>query len=253
MAGGGRLLRVHFTTWLAVLLTCACSSSARESTVRELTVVPDGLRVLALPGGNGVLEVTALTLHNTETGPALLAALKNTGEVPACHAALSVELFDGADQSLAAGITGLLTRQFYRRTDGSETIAACVAPGERTMAAITDLPDLTIEDVRSIVYRTPYFALDVEPIAGLRIEHVEQITRGNQIAFTGMLENALDVRVDKPSVTIFPITDAGRPVGVTQSMSDSHIPANGEWRFETSPIQPRAADHIAFPAGALSQ
>jgi hypothetical protein len=244
-------LRIALTAWhlLAALLSSACSSPARDS-----PVVPEGLRVMALAGGTGVLEVAALTLQKAGTTTELLAALRNTGDVPACHAAFSVELFDGANQSLAAGITGLLTRQFYRRTDGSGTIAACVAPGERTMAAITDLPaDLTIEDVRSIVYRTPYFALDVEPIAGLRVEQIEKSTRNNQIAFTGTLKNSFDVSVDKPSVTIFPLTEAGRPIAVIQSTSDIHIPPNGEWRFETSPVDPPAADELAFPAGALDQ
>jgi hypothetical protein len=244
-------LRSDVTAWqlLAALLSSACSSPAREA-----AVVPEGLRVLALPGGTGVLEVAALTLHRVGTTTELLAALRNTGDAPACHAAFSVELFDGAEQSLAAGITGLLTQQFYRRTDGSETIAACVAPGERTMAAITDLPsDLSIENVRSIVYRTPYFALDVEPIAGLRVEHLEKSTRNNEIAFTGTLKNSLEVSVDKPSVTIFPLTEAGRPIAVIQSTSDIHIPPDGEWHFETSPFASPAADQLAFPAGALSK
>lgn len=244
-------MRSDVTAWhlLVALVSGACFSPAREA-----MVVPEGVRVLALPGGTGGLEVAAVTLHKVGTTTELLAALRNTGDAPACHAAFSVELFDGADQSLAAGITGLLTRQFYQRTDGSETIAACVAPGERTMAAITDLPpELAIDDVRSIVYRTPYFALDVEPIAGLRVEHIEKNTRNNQIAFTGTLKNSLEVSVDKPSVTIFPLTEAGRPVAVIQSSSDIHIPPDGEWHFETSPIDPPAADQLAFPAGALSQ
>jgi len=252
MVRGRPHLRIDPAAWrlLAALLSSACSSP-----VREPTVVPEGLRVLALPGGNGVLEVAALTLHRAGTTTELLAALRNTGDAPACHAAFSVELFDGTDQSLAAGITGLLTQQFYRRTDGSETIAACVAPGERTMAAITDLPpELAIEDVRAIVYRTPYFALDVEPVAGLRVEHIEKSTRDNRVAYTGTLKNSLEVSVDKPSVTIFPLTEAGRPVAVIQSTSDIHIPPDGEWHFETSPVgAPSAADQLAFPAGALSQ
>jgi hypothetical protein len=228
---------------LTVSLCCACSSSPPEP-----AIVPEELRVMALPGGNGVLEVSALTLRKAETRTELLAALRNTGQQPACHAAFAVELFDAADQSLAAGITGLLSQHFYRRTDGSETIAACIAPGERTLAAITDLPsELAVQDVRSIVYRTPYFALDVEPIAGLRVEQLEA-----GLTYKGVLKNALHVGVDKPSVTIFPINRVGRPLGVVLSTSDGHLPPGGEWAFETTPLATPADDFLAFPAGALS-
>jgi hypothetical protein len=213
--------------------------------------VPESLRVLALPGGNGVLEVTALTLRKHDDHTEVIAALENVGEVPACHAAFAVELFDRADQSLAAGITGLLTQQFYRRTDDSDTIAACVAPGARTMAAITDLPALAIEDVAAIVYRCPYFALDVAAIAGLTVERVEVVARGGGFAYAGTLVNTLDVSVDRPSVTVFPVNHAGRPLGVATGMSDIRIPPSGTWQFETGTVDVPGADWAAFPAGAL--
>lgn len=216
-------------------------------------VVPEGLRVIALPGGNGVLEVSALTLRKGDTHPEVIAALRNTGDVPACHAAFAVELFDGSDQSLAAGITGLLTQQFYRRTDGSDTIAACVAPGARTMAAITDLPaEVEIEDVRSVVYRCPYFALDVEAIAGLTVERVEVVARSGGFTYEGTLVNTLAVSVDRPSVTVFPVTDAGRPLGVASGTGDIRIPPRGEWQFQTGRVDTTGSDFAAFPAGALS-
>jgi hypothetical protein len=216
--------------------------------------VPEGLRVLALPGGNGVLAVTSLTLRKGETNTELIAALRNTGAVPACHAAFSVELFDGAEHSLAAGINGLLTQQFYRRTDGSGTIAACIAPGERTMAAITDLPpELVIEEVGSVVYRSPYFALDVEPIAGLTVERVERVAHSGGIAYTGRLANSLDLSVERPSVTVFPVNRVGRPLAVTMAKSDVRISPGASWEFETSPVEAPDAEGVAFPAGALSK
>jgi hypothetical protein len=51
-------------------------------------VVPESLSVTALEGGNGVLEVNALTLRDGAGGPELYVALKNVGEVPACSAAV---------------------------------------------------------------------------------------------------------------------------------------------------------------------
>jgi hypothetical protein len=240
----------------SLVLACgACSGAAREApSSSDTKLLPETLRVLALPGGNGVLEVTALTLRNGPTQPEIIAALRNTGDVPACHAAFAVELFDAADRSLAAGITGLLTQQFYRRTDGSAAIAACVAPGERTIGAITDLPaELAIEDVATVFYRSPYYALDVAAVSGLTVERVERVARSGGTAYAGTLVNTLDVSVDRPSVTVFPVNHAGRPLGVAVGASELRIPAGGTWMFETNAVDVPDADFAAFPAGALSR
>ena len=237
----------------AILVCWACSSPVGDAqSAGAATVVPKGLKVRALPGGNGVLEVTALTLRKRDTTSELLAALKNNGNVPACHAAFAVELFDAGEQSLAAGITGLLTQQFYRRTDGSGTIAACVAPGERTLAAITDLPpELVVEDVSVVVYRCPYSALDVERIDGMVVERVEALARGGGIALAGTLVSSFKVSVNRPSVTVFVVDAVGRPLDFAIGTGDVQIPPGGKWDFETSAVEVSGAEYLAYPAGAL--
>jgi hypothetical protein len=250
----------------AVLLPAACSSSTDDddgsserpdsggaSAGDEAPIVPEGLIVTALAGGNGVLEVIALTLHAGPSGAELHAALRNDGDIPACSAAFSVELFDESGQSLAAGIGGLLTQHFHRLTDGSGAIAACVSPGDVTMAAVTDLPsDLAIDAVDTIVYRCPYFALEVVPIDGLAVEQVKSVARGAGTAYTGTLVNGFDVVVSHPSVTVFPVNRVGRPLGATIGSSADSIPPGGSWDFETKVIDARAADHVAYPAGAFA-
>src|SRR5262245_10680978 len=116
----------------AAVLPMACTNAVDGD---DALIVPEHLTVTALAGGNGVLNVTALTLSEGPSSTELFAALKNEGDVPACTAAFSVELFDDADQSLASGIGGLLSQHFFRLTDGSDAIAACVGPGDVTMAA----------------------------------------------------------------------------------------------------------------------
>lgn len=225
--------------------------AASDDTAR---VVPEGLEIEALEGGNGGLEVIALTLRRGANNSELFAALKNTGDGPACSAALSVELYDRMEQSVASGIDGLLTRYFYRRTDGSSAIAACVGPGDVTMAAITDLPaDLAIEDVQHVVYRCPHFALDVRPIDGLEVEGVKRVQRGAATAYAGKLVNRLDVTVRNASVTVFPVNRAGRPLGVTIASESGEIPPGETWAFETAAVDVAAADFVAFPAGALGE
>lgn len=233
-----------------VVQLLACSSEAEDD---DALIVPRGLSVTALPGGNGVLNVMALTLRTGPSGVELYAALKNDGDTPACSAALSVELFDDAEQSLAAGVGGLLTQHFYRLTDGSDAIAACVGPGDVTMAAVTDLPsELEVDDVARVVYWCPYFALDVVAIDGLTISEVKSATRGSETGYAGTLVNALDVAVSNPSVTVFPVNRVGRPLSVATGSGTVDIPPGGTWAFETSTVDAPGIDHVAYPAGALA-
>ncbi|WP_437723787.1 hypothetical protein [Sorangium sp. So ce861] len=242
----------------AVLLPLACSSEASDGAGvggdigDDALIVPEDLTVMALPGGNGVLNVIALTLRKGPTNTELYAALRNDGDTPACSAAVSVELYDRAQRSLAVGINGLLTQHFYRLTDGSGAIAACVGPGDVTMAAVTDLPsDLVIEDVGYAVYRCPYFALDVVPIDGLTISQVKAVARGDRTAYTGTFYNGLDVAVSEPSATVFSVNRVGRPLGVAIGSGTVQIPPGGSWTFETNTVDTPGPDHAAFPAAAL--
>ena len=266
------MLAKRFLVPAVVLLPLACSSGTNQDaagsggtnidgggapmagdTGDDALIVPEGLTVTALAGGNGVLDVIALTLRKGPSSSELYAAVRNDGDIPACAAAVSFELFDKSEQSLAAGIGGLLTRHFYRRTDGSGTIAACVGPGDVTMAAVLDLPaDIVIEDVGYVVYRCPYFALDVVPIAGLTISQVKSVTASVGTAYTGTLSNGFDVAVSNPSVTVYPVNRAGRPLGIATSSGTVELPPGGSWAFETNPVSARGIDYAAYPAGALA-
>jgi hypothetical protein len=240
-----------------LVLAAACSNGAEGELGGDAgdaaRVVPEGLEVTALPGGNGVLELFALTLRQGPSQPELLAALRNAGDSPACSAALSVELFDQAGTSLAAGVGGLLTERFHRRTDGSGEIAACVGPGDVTLTAVMDLPPaLAVEDVRAIVYRCPYFALDVVPVEGLAIRRMERVVGSAGTAYAGMLVNGFDVTVSQPSVTVFPVNRVGRPLGMATASGALELPPGGSWAFETSAVDSVGVDYVALTAGALA-
>jgi hypothetical protein len=242
---------------LALLVLGACSHAGNlgrsADAGDDVRIVPDDLTVMALPGGNGVLDLVALTLRKGPDHAELFAALKNEGDVPACDAALSVELFDEAQQSVAAGISALFTRHFYRLRDGSRTIAACAAPGDVTMAALTDLPvDIAMDDVRYVVYRCPYFALDVDPIAGLSIGPTRSVAMDAGTGYAGTLVNELDVKVSNPSVTVFPLDGVGRPLGVATASDKNVMLPGGEWAFETNPVESPATDYAAYPAGSFA-
>jgi hypothetical protein len=238
----------HAIIAVAAFGALACSSGEED----DALIVPQGLSVTALAGGNGVLDVIALTLRKGPSSTELYAAVRNQGDIPACSAALSIELFDKNEQSLAAGIGGLLTQHFYRLTDGSNTIAACVGPGDVTMTAVRDLPsDIAIEDVGHVVYRCPYFALDVALIDGLTVDRVQTLSVHAGTAYAGTLANGLDVAVSDPSVSVFPVNRVGRPLGVATSKGMLEIPPGGEWQFETNSVDAAGTDYFAYPAGAL--
>jgi hypothetical protein len=205
--------------------------------------------VAPLPGGNGVFTVTALTLRQGPKGAELYVAAKNDGDTPACSPAFSVELFDDNEQSMGAGVTGLLVQRFYRTNDESAAVAACVAPGDVTMAAITDWPaDIRIADVSRVVYRCNYWVLDVTAIDGISVSRVRHVPRGNAAAYTGTLVNGFDAPLNNPAVSIFPLSRAGRPLGIARGSSAMEVPPGGRWEFETDTVSEPGVDQAAYPA-----
>jgi hypothetical protein len=214
-------------------------------------VVPEALEIAPRPQGNGVLDVVAATLQKGPEGADLYLAVQNVGTTPACSPAFSVELFDEADQSLSAGVGGLLARRFYRVTE-SGAVAGCVGPGDVGMIAMTALPlDVPIEDVDRVMYFCNYWVLDVTEIEGVSITDVRAVTRDGGVAYTGTLVNALDVPVSSPSVAIFPVAVGGRPLGVATSRGATPVPPGGRWDFETNTVSEPGIDFAAYSAGGL--
>lgn len=225
-----------------------------EQSAADALIVPAGLDVIALEGGNGVLDVIALTLRAGASATELYVALRNDGDVPACSAGVSVQLFDESGQSLAASITGLFSNNLYRLTDGSGTIVSCIAPGEIAMGAITDLPaDLVIDGVGSIVYQTPYFALDVTPVGGhLNVSGLKAVSTTGGATYTGTLVNGLEFAVSGPAVTVFPVNCAGRPLGVATASGSGDIAPRGTWSFQTSGVDMTGVDAVAYATASPS-
>jgi len=203
----------------------------------EAWVWPASISVMGLPGGHGILEMFAVTIRKGATHTEMYAALKNVGDRPVCDAALTIELYDKDGQSVAAGIGGLLTQHLYRITggDGLGNVAACVGPGEVTMASMLDLPlSLVLEDLGFAVYRNPYFGIEVEQIGSLTVSHVVAATSAVGTSYAGRLVNELDVTVENPSVVIFPVNGVGRPLGMVTGTGAVELPPAASFSFETS-------------------
>lgn len=245
-----------------VLLPLACvgrtkgggggSGEANDGIGDDALIVPEGLTVTALQGGNGVLDMIALTLRKGSSSTELYAALRNDdANILACDPGLSVELYDKSRQPMGTWIGGLHTTHFYELKDAG-TIASCAGPGDVTMAALMDLPsDLVIDDVGYVVYRCPYFALDVVPIDGVAIGQVESVAANGGTAYAGTLVNEFDAAVSRPSVTVFPVDRVGRPLGVATASGTDDIPAGGRWHFQTSAVDASAADCASYPTAVV--
>lgn len=232
-------------------LACADDgASSSPATNDDALIAPARLNVVARAGGCGVLEVVALTLREGPSHGELFAALKNEGASPACSPSFSVELFDEAEQPLAAGLGGVLVKRFYRLTDGSDTVAGCVGPGDVAMVAVTDLPaDFALEDVGSVVYGCNFWMLDVSPIAGISIGDVRGVARDGGVAYTGVLVNGLDSALSRPSVAVFPLNSVGRPLGVAFGNGSVDVAPSGSWPFETDAVnEAGVASAAAYPA-----
>ena len=87
--------------------------------------------------------------------------------------------------------------------------------------------------------------------AALSIE-LTRISRDTGTAYAGTLVNELDVVVLNPSVTVFPMNRAGRPVGAVTGSGASAISPRSRWAFETTPIDVPAVDYAAYPAGGFA-
>lgn len=246
-------MRTKVLVAVAAVVGVACSSGGRSG--NDGLIDPPGLDVHIEEGGAGVLDLYALTLRDGPDGLELYAALKNTGDVPACDAALKVTVVDKNNQPLGNFINGLDTLHLYLYTlpDGSTTIAACASPGDVTMTNIfTMAADIKAADVGQVVYYYSYFALDAVPIDGLDVRGVTAATTTSGTAYTGTVVNNLDVPVSNPSIRVFPLNRAGRPLGVAGGGDSSQIPAGGSWSFQTDAVDDPGVDHAAFPAASFS-
>ena len=227
------------------------TGSLGGNTGGDTLFVPEGIEVIPRPGINSVFNVTALTLQAGPNGPAIYAAVRNDGDVLACNASFSVELRDQDDQILGAGVSGLVFRHFYRLTDGSGTIAGCVAPGEVTKVAILSVSlDSPIEDVHRAVYQSTYWAnLGVVATEGVSLTGVEAMTRSTGVAYTGALINGLPTPLDSPTVAVFPVNAVGRPLGVAYGGSSLLLQRCKTWDFETSAVTEPGVGYDAYPLG----
>jgi hypothetical protein len=200
----------------------------------------------------GVLTLFASTLKDGPDGLELYAGICNDGEFPLCGAAIQIEFYDHADELIGTASSAVQSGRLYRFSQ-SPTPISCVAPGQTAMAAVTTLPEgLLLDDLKTLGHRFPAFQIDDAVLLPVvTMSDVEVFDRAPGAAFRGTLTNVADTPITDPVVSVFPVNDAGRPLGVATSGATVEIPAGGTWSFETSVVLQRGVDHLAFASGTL--
>ena len=217
-----------------------------------LRFVPEGLSNTEMDEEGAGLTLVAFTLVQGATGPELYAAVRNDGETPSCDAGVMFYFIDKADQLVTTWGGSLLSDRLYRVNDGSGAIIPCIAPGEIAMTGSTDLPDeLVIEELGYLTHRFPAFAVDIVPLDAIAVSDVQTVGRAAGSAYTGTLENRLDVAVSDAKVTVFPVNRVGRPLDMATSSAAADIPPGGTWTFETTTVDDLGVDYVVVPTVSI--
>ena len=221
----------------------------------DLLFVPD------LPNTNldgdraGGLKLLAFTLVRDAKGLSLYAAVKNGGDTPVCEAGMTTYFVDKTEQVVTSAGSVLQSKEFYR-LDG-DVIVRCIAPGQIAMSAATDLPsEIVIEKLGYLQHRFPAFMIDgIVSTEGFEVSDVQTIASGDGKRYTGKVINRFDKAVTEPSVAIFPMNRAGRPLGVATSKTTTELAPGKSWSFESTDIADIGVGYVAyatarFPSGA---
>ncbi len=226
---------------------------ALDEVPAEMLFEPPRLPNLPLDSVAGVLTLFASTLQEGADGLELYAGVCNEGESLLCGAALQVEFYGPGGEPLGTASGAVQSGHLYSFAQSPAPIS-CVAPGETAMAAVTNLPEgLVLADVESLGHRFPAFQIDdAVPILGLTVNDVRALEAVDGVAFQGVVANASDAPFTEPAVSVFPVNQVGRPLGVATKTTDVEIPSGGTWTFETNTVAERGVEQFAFATGTLS-
>jgi hypothetical protein len=213
----------------------------------DLTSVPEGLSNTLLDGEVvGGLTLIAFTLIQGAAGAELYTAVRNDGQTPSCEAGITTYFLDKSGQVVTTVGSVFETGRFYRVSGGA--IIRCIDPGQIAMAGSTGLPaEIVIADLGSLQHAFPAFTVDdIVPIDALSVSNVQVVKTVAGSAYTGMLNSELGAAASDPSVTIFPLNRAGRPLDMIRTSTTSVLPAGSSWLFQTDTVQTVGVDFAAY-------
>jgi hypothetical protein len=226
------------------------SPSSNGGTLGDDSIaLPEGLPNTLQDGEVGVaLTLIAFTLTQGDHGPELYTAVRNDGHTPACEAGITTYFIDKADRLVATVGSVLQTAQFYQLDTGK--IIRCLDPGQIAMSGSTELPaNIELSELAALKHAFPAFTIDgIVPVAALTVDAVQVVNTAAGSAYAGTLSNHLTLPATQPSIAIFPLNRAGRPLGMATASDATELLPAGTWQFQTSTVRDSGVDYAAFPS-----
>jgi hypothetical protein len=196
------------------------------------------------------MEVVAHTIREGTLGLEWLMAVKNTGAAHLCAVDVQYAFLDAGGVELGSGF-GLLDVGLERGSNGTGGLTNCLAPGKVGMLSDTlALGDVDVTKIAKVTHEfgaiilTDAVATDDIKVSG--VTAVPSGTSGN--VFTGSVDNDSAEGVKNPSVAIYGLNAAGRPLFVSKAIQLTTIAAGASWMFETTgKFKEQYASFAAYP------
>jgi hypothetical protein len=196
------------------------------------------------------MKVVAHTAREAALGTEWLMAVKNTSTDYLCAVNVTYKFLDAGGVELADG-SGLLDVQLVRGSNGTGGFTNCLEPGKVGM--LKDTLALEGVDIAKIAKVTHAFGAliltDASPTTDIKVKDVQAVDQAtNGQVFTGAVVNDSPDAVKNPSIAIYGLNTAGRPLFASEDIELATIAAGASWMFSTTPkFDQKFASFAAYP------
>ncbi len=198
------------------------------------------------------MTIVAHTARMTVIGMEWLMAVKNTGTSHLCAIDVSFSFLDSSGAKLGGGMIVPLDIPLERGSNGTGGLTSCLAPGKIGMLKDTGaLQDVDVTKIAKVTHEFGAIILsDAAPTTDIKITDVTAVDSGvaNYKVFNGTLKNDGAKTVKNPSVAVYGLNAAGRPLFSSEAIELVTVPAAGTWMFKTiDKFNETYTDFAAFP------
>jgi hypothetical protein len=197
------------------------------------------------------MEVVAHTIREGTLGAAeWLMAVKNIGTDHLCAIDVQYAFLDAGGVELGSGF-GLLDVGLERGSNGTGGLTNCLGPGKVGMLSDTlALGDVDVAMIAKVTHEFGAIILtDAVATDDIKVSGVQPVPSGpSGNVFAGSVDNDSTVGVKNPSVAIYGLNMAGRPLFVSEAIELTTIAAGASWMFETTgKFEEPYASFAAYP------
>jgi hypothetical protein len=199
------------------------------------------------------MEIIAHGVREGSLGYEWLVAVQSTGTDILCVIDVASTFFDDEGTEIASGFAVLETAP-YRGISGEGSLTSCLGPGEIGMGVdglgLSELDD--VNDIASVTHSFGALIIeDAVPTDDLVVTGVQVVLdEFGRNQFVGQFHNDSDAAVETPSVSVFGVNAAGRPLVEAGAIDLVTIPAGGTWSFTTGAFEESVDSFVAFPSAS---